>query len=95
MPDYDRQLAQDTGLVHPPTPDQRERAAIHCADQTARGNATEDELLEALHMLGVYPDAVAMAHRHHTERARTTAARAERAAVLELKTPRKKRRRAS
>ncbi|MER7433172.1 hypothetical protein ABT341_00430 [Pseudonocardia alni] len=75
-------------------PDEMERAAIHAADQMARGYTDEAGFRESLEMLGIDVEAQAMADRHHTENARTARARHEKtAAVLELRAARRNRRR--
>lgn len=75
-------------------PDEMERAAIHAADQMARGYTDEAGFRESLEMLGIDVEAQAMADRHHTEHARTARARKEKtAAVLELRAARRNRRR--
>lgn len=92
MPDYDRQLSQSPERVQPPTPDEEELVAIHAADQYRRGLATPSQALEALRMLGVEDAAIGISSRHRAYRADVDRAQA---AVIELKTAKKKRRRAS
>lgn len=75
-------------------PDEKERVAIHAADQLARGYTDEAGFRESLQMLGIETEAQAMSDRHTAEHARTARARQEKtAAVLELRTARRHRRR--
>ena len=92
MPDYDRQSTQSPERVHPPTPDEEERVAIHCAAQHSRGLTSPAQALEFMRMLGVEQAAIDISSRHHAHRGDQERAQA---AVLELKTAKKKRRRAS
>lgn len=81
------------GLPTPASPDEKERVAILCAEQCVRGHGTVGDVLEALDMLGVLGEATDMAYRHQRERDRTADARAESAAVLQIRKPRQRRRR--
>ena len=92
MPDYDGQLSQSPERVQPPTPDEEERVAIHCAAQYTRGLTDREGALEAMRMLGIEEAALGISSRRHAYRG--DAERAQ-AVVLELKTAKRKRRRAS
>ena len=78
------------GMPSPPTPDEKERAAIHCAGQLAEGKATREEFDESLHMLGVWEEATALTARRKLARARNAAAHAEKAQILSVRSPRKR-----
>ena len=92
MPDYDRQLAQQVDVVQPATPDEEERVAIHCAAQYTRGLVSPEQAREFLRMLGVEEAALGISSRHRAYRGDKERAQA---AVLEIKTAKKRRRRAS
>lgn len=79
------------GAPLPPDPGEQELVALHAAAQLDRG-ATAGEVFETLQMLGVLGVAADMRERQHAERARGFAARAEKARVLAVSKPRRRRR---